>query len=323
LSSIPQRPAVGVFVSPLSVIHTSLHSAALAAYLPDFLRHLTIQRRLAKNTVAAYGADLRAFLRFLARPEPPLPDEVGKEEVQQFFQHCHQRRISARSNARRLAALRAFFLFLEKQGVLTANPLEEIDGPKTGRNLPKALTLAEVDTLLRPLASPTPLALRNAAMLHLLYASGLRVSELVTLPVSSCNLANGHLRVVGKGNKERVVPFSATAGERVREYLERGRPLLLKGRPSPMLFCSNRGGAMTRVRFWQIIRETALATGITKEISPHMLRHSFATHLLAGGADLRSVQMMLGHSDIATTQIYTHVDTDRLKKVHRRFHPRS
>ncbi|WP_281172867.1 site-specific tyrosine recombinase XerD [Desulfobulbus elongatus] len=277
---------------------------------------------MAKNTVAAYGADLRAFFRFLARSAPLLSEEVGREEVQLFFLHCHQRRISARSNARRLAALRAFFLFLEKRGVLTGNPLAEIDGPKIGRSLPKVLTVAEVDTLLRPPAQPSPLALRNSAMLHLLYASGLRVSELVSLPVSGCNLNSGHLRILGKGNKERVVPFSATAGERVREYLERGRPLLLKGRPSPMLFCSNRGTAMTRTRFWQIIRQAALAAGITKEISPHMLRHSFATHLLAGGADLRSVQMMLGHTDIATTQIYTHVDGDRLKAVHRRFHPR-
>jgi len=303
-------------------IDTPLPTAALAAYLPDFLRYLTIQRRLAKNTVAAYGADLRAFLRFLARPEPPLPEAVSREEVQEFLLQCHRRRISARSNARRLAALRAFFLFLEKRGVLTVNPLAEIDGPKIGRSLPKILSVAEVDTLLRPPTAPTPLALRNTAMLHLLYASGLRVSELVSLPVNGCNLNSGHLRILGKGNKERVVPFSATAGERVREYLERGRPLLLKGKPSPMLFCSSRGRAITRVRFWQIIRETALAAGITKEISPHMLRHSFATHLLAGGADLRSVQMMLGHTDIATTQIYTHVDTDRLKAIHRRFHPR-
>ena len=303
-------------------VHTLLHTAALATYLPDFLRHLTIQRRLAKNTVAAYGADLRAFLRFLDRPATPLPAEICREKVQQFFLHCHQRRISARSNARRLAALRAFFLFLEKQGLLTVNPLNEIDSPKIGHSLPKALTVAEVDTLLRPPTSPTPMALRNTAMLHLLYASGLRVSELVALPVSGCNLNSGHLRIMGKGNKERIVPFSTAAGERVREYLDRGRPLLLKGKPSPMLFCSNRGSAMTRARFWQIIRAAALAAGITKEISPHMLRHSFATHLLAGGADLRAVQMMLGHADIATTQIYTHVDTDRLKTIHRRFHPR-
>lgn len=239
-----------------------------------------------------------------------------------YFHHCRQHQISTRSNARRLAALRAFFRFLRDRGALATNPLADIDGPKIGHSLPKALSVAEVDTLLRLPELHTPLVLRNYAMLHLLYASGLRVSELVSLPVNGCNLASGHVRILGKGNKERVVPFSAVAGSTIRDYLDRGRPLLLKGKPSPILFCSNRGTAMTRNRFWQIIRETAQRAGISREISPHMLRHSFATHLLAGGADLRSVQMMLGHTDIATTQIYTHVDGDRLKSVHQRFHPR-
>jgi integrase/recombinase XerD len=243
--------------------------------------------------------------------------------VQQFFQDCHRRRISTRSNARRLAALRAFFLFLQDRGgAPIVNPLAEIDAPKIGRSLPKALSIAEVDTLLRLPGQITPLKLRNHAMLHLLYASGLRVSELVNLPVNGCNLSNGHLRILGKGNKERVIPFSSLAGEMVQAYIERARPIILKGKPSPLLFCSNRGTGMTRNRFWQIIREVALAAGISKDISPHMLRHSFATHLLAGGADLRSVQMMLGHTDISTTQIYTHIDTDRLKSTHQRFHPR-
>jgi len=159
-------------------------------------------------------------------------------------------------------------------------------------------------------------------MLYLLYASGLRVSELVSLPVNGCNLSNCHLRILGKGNKERVIPFSETTRALIKDYIERGRPLILKRKPSPLLFISNRGTSMTRNRFWQIIREIALAAGIDKEISPHILRHSFATHLLAGGADLRSVQMMLGHTDISTTQIYTHVDTARLKSTHQRFHPR-
>ena len=159
-------------------------------------------------------------------------------------------------------------------------------------------------------------------MLYLLYASGLRVSELVNLPVNGCNLKSCHLRILGKGNKERIIPFSETAGALIKDYIERGRPLILKHKPSPLLFISNRGTSMTRNRFWQIIREVALAAGINKEISPHILRHSFATHLLAGGADLRSVQMMLGHTDISTTQIYTHVDSARLKSTHQRFHPR-
>ena len=211
---------------------------------------------------------------------------------------------------------------MQQQGILHVNPLTDIDTPKIGQSLPKVLSESEVNTLLRRPALPTPLALRNHAMLHLLYASGLRVSELVNLPIMSCNLATGHLRILGKGNKERIVPFSTATGVIIRDYLEQARPRLLKGKSSPMLFCSNRGRAMTRHRFWQIIRAAALAAGITKEISPHILRHSFATHLLAGGADLRSVQMMLGHSDIATTQIYTHVDGTRLKSIHRRFHPR-
>jgi integrase/recombinase XerD len=218
--------------------------------------------------------------------------------------------------------LRAFFRFLQDRGLIAINPLAEIDAPKIGRSLPKSLSIAEVDDLLRLPECTPPLVLRNHAMLHLLYASGLRVSELVNLPVNGCNLSNGHLRILGKGNKERVIPFSALAGEMVQAYIASGRPALLKGKPSPFLFCTNRGTAMTRNRFWQIIRETARAAGISKEISPHMLRHSFATHLLAGGADLRSVQMMLGHTDISTTQIYTHVDTDRLKSIHKRFHPR-
>lgn len=286
--------------------------------LQRFLQYLTIQRRLAANTVAAYEADLRSFLRF----HPLAVISVSREQIQRYFLYCHQRQISARSNARRLAALRAFFQYLQQQGQLADNPLADIETPKIGQSLPKVLSETEVCTLLQRPTAPTPMALRNHAMLHLLYASGLRVSELVTLPITSCNQTTGHLRVLGKGNKERLVPFSASAGEVLREYLEQVRPILLKGKSSPLLFCSNRGKAMTRHRFWQIIREVALTAGITKEISPHMLRHSFATHLLTGGADLRAVQMMLGHTDIATTQIYTHVDTGRLKAIHRRFHPR-
>ena len=176
--------------------------------------------------------------------------------------------------------------------------------------------------MLAPPAKKTPLVLRNYAMLHLLYATGIRVSELVNLPVNGCSISSGHVRILGKGNKERMVPFHTAAGETIQDYLDRARSIILKNRPSPYLFVSNRGRAMTRNRFWQITREMATAAGISKKVSPHTLRHSFATHLLAGGADLRSVQMMLGHADIATTQIYTHVDTSRLKSIHQRFHPR-
>ena len=281
-----------------------------------------MQRRLAANTVAAYRADLGAVLDFLNRDCQPPPLQIEREHIQQFFRLCHQRGISVRSNGRRLAALRAFFRYLIEQSLISESPVAEIDAPKTGRSLPKALSIAEVDALLALPEIMPPLTLRNYAMLHLLYGSGLRVSELVHLPVNGCNLNNGHVRILGKGDKERVVPFSSAAAAVIRDYLERGRPALIKRRPSPLLFVSNRGAGMTRNRFWQIIGEIALKAGISREISPHMLRHSFATHLLAGGADLRSVQMMLGHADIATTQIYTHIDASRLKSTHRRYHPR-
>jgi integrase/recombinase XerD len=168
----------------------------------------------------------------------------------------------------------------------------------------------------------TPIAGRDNAMLFLLYSTGLRVSELVQLPLSACNLSAGFLRVTGKGNKERLIPFGDRAKEKIEKYLKTDRPLILKGKRSNYLFITGRGTCMTRLRFWQIVRKTALAAGIKKEISPHMLRHSFATHLLSHGADLRAVQMMLGHADVATTQIYTHIDQDRLKSIHKKFHPR-
>ena len=188
--------------------------------------------------------------------------------------------------------------------------------------MPKNLTVAEVDRLLTLPEHPSLHQRRNLAMLHLLYATGLRVTELVTLSTAACNLSAGFIRIRGKGNKERLVPFGQPTSELLEDYLKSIRPRLLKGRRSPALFVSNRGQAMGRVRFWQIIKAMAKATGIKKSISPHVLRHSFASHLLAHGADLRAVQMMLGHSDIATTQIYTHIDQQRLTDVHRKFHPR-
>lgn len=197
-----------------------------------------------------------------------------------------------------------------------------IDLPKSGKSLPKALTEAEVNRLLTPPPTEHKLTQRNFAMLFLLYSTGLRVSELVSLPVASCNLTSNFVRVIGKGNKERLIPFGTPARKKIEDYLKNTRPLILKGKRSHSLFVTGRGAAMTRLRFWQIIQEVAKSADINKHISPHMLRHSFATHLLANGADLRTVQLMLGHADIATTQIYTHIDQDRLKSIHKKFHPR-
>jgi integrase/recombinase XerD len=294
----------------------------LSEQLDHFLQYLTVQRRLAPNTVNSYGSDLTFFIEFLRKRRITKPAQISSSHIRAFFKDCYDRGIAARSNARRLAALKAFFAFFSSQGITEVNPVLDIEPPKTGRPLPDTLSVAEVEQMLRLPEKTTPMILRDYAMLHLLYATGIRVSELVNLPMNSCSLSSGHVRVLGKGNKERLVPFNAIAGEKVEKYLEMGRPALLKNRPSPHLFVSNRGKAMTRNRFWQIIRQLAVQGGITKKVSPHTLRHSFATHLLAGGADLRSVQMMLGHADIATTQIYTHVDSSRLKAAHQRFHPR-
>ena len=277
-------------------------------------------RRLSRNTVAAYHSDLADFFAFSADRFPKKAD--GREQVLTYLQHCRERGLNSRSIGRRLAALRAYCNFLLLRGELTQNPLALIDAPKTGLHLPKALSVQEVEALINSPRQDTPIGLRNHAMLHLLYSSGLRVSELVNLPLTACNLASGHLRVEGKGSKERIIPFAASTGTVLAAYLEQSRPLLIKGRQSHFLFISNRGKAMSRIRFWQIIQQAALAAGINKEISPHTLRHSFATHLLSGGADLRAVQMMLGHSDIVTTQIYTRIDTSRLKSFHKKFHPR-
>ena len=288
----------------------------------QFLYHLAVERRLAPNTIQSYHADLTAFFRHLAFDPSSRPDAISPQHIRDYLATCHSQGIASRSNARRLSCLRAFFRFLMGERLISLNPADHIDLPKPRRSLPKALSIAEVDLLLAAPADAGPLAMRNHAMLHLLYATGLRVTELVTLPLAGVNLTGGHLRVLGKGSKERLVPFGEEAGHQLGIYLRQARPAILRRRRSDFLFITGRGTAMGRLRFWQILAHTARLTGITKTISPHMLRHSFATHLLERGADLRAVQMMLGHADIVTTQIYTHVDSGRLKSLHHKFHPR-
>lgn len=302
----------------ISILKTSL----LTESLDHFLRHLTVQRRLSANTVNSYGSDLRFFIAFLEEQEISLPEEITDKQVRSFLKDCFLKNITARSNARRLSALRAFFEFLILRRIRTDNPVADINLPKMDSTLPGILGVAEVERMLLVPPKKTPLILRNYAMLYLLYATGIRVSELVNLPVRDCSVSSGHVRILGKGNKERMVPFNEKAGKRINEYLQYGRPALLKKKTCSFLFVTGRAEAMTRTRFWQIIRDLAIQRGVNKTVSPKTMRHSFATHLLAGGADLRSVQMMLGHADIITTQIYTHVDKSRLKAVHQRFHPR-
>ncbi len=278
---------------------------------------------MAENSVEAYSADIVLFLTFLVSRRKRKLSGVQLTTIYDFLEHCqNQQNVSKRTNARRISALKSFFNFLVREKLADHNPFSAVDLPRSGKTLPKALSLAEVRRLLSPPNINTPIAGRNNAMLYLLYSTGLRVSELVGLPLSGCNLSAGFVRVIGKGNKERLIPFGEQAKEKIEQYLKLSRPLILKGKRSNYLFVTGRGTCMTRLRFWQIVRKTARATGISKDISPHMIRHSFATHMLSHGADLRAVQMMLGHADIATTQIYTHIDQDRLKSIHKKFHPR-
>jgi len=294
----------------------------LVVCLDTFLHHLTVERQLAANTIQAYHADLQFFFVHLAKCKIKAPEQVTQAHLRSYLHKAHDLGLSARSNARRLSSIRLFFQFLVAEGLIRLDPTVGIDLPKIKQSIPKALTLGEVDRLLQFADLPEPLAIRNNAMLYFLYGTGLRVSELVRLPTIGVNLTAGYVRVLGKGDKERLVPFGEEVRERIGHYLSGSRPLLLKGRLSPFLFVTSRGTAMTRLRFWQIIQEVCLRQGIMKSISPHSLRHSFATHLVENGADLRSVQMMLGHADIATTQIYTHVDGSRLKAAHKKYHPR-
>ncbi|MGL1930464.1 MAG: site-specific tyrosine recombinase XerD [Desulfotalea sp.] len=293
------------------------------AYHDRFLHFIISERRLAENTAHAYSADVTSFLFFLENQNISHLSNISRDCIYLFLKKCKATSISPRSSARKISSLKSFFSFLVERNLAEDNPFFHIDLPSIGKKLPNVPTENEVEIILNFQGKNSLLNQRNNCMVYLLYSTGMRVSELVNLPVNACNLQASFVRVYGKGNKERIVPFSDTARIRIESYLRDTRPLILKGKRSSSLFVTTRGKAMVRLRFWQIIQDISLATGIKKKISPHMLRHAFATHLLSNGADLRSLQIMLGHSDIATTQIYTQVDQTRLKAIHKKFHPRS
>lgn len=287
-----------------------------------YLRELRIENGLAINTIESYRRDLAKFQRHLARHRFRMSDAVGSPLVVAFLGSLRTQPLAPASIARVLSALRGWFRFLVRERLVETSPLREVIASHRAVRLPKTLTMSEVTQLLDLPAGSMIEGRRDQAMLELMYASGLRVSELVGLAVSQIDLNAGYLRVLGKGAKERVVPMGQQARDLLAEYLAQVRPVLLNGRLSRALFVSRRAQALTRQACWKLLRLRARRAGITKAISPHMLRHSFATHLLEGGADLRAVQTMLGHSDIATTQIYTHVERSHLKQVHRRYFPR-
>ncbi|HTP29543.1 MAG TPA: site-specific tyrosine recombinase XerD [Anaeromyxobacteraceae bacterium] len=295
----------------------------LEAALDLFLVHARVEKGLAANSLDAYARDLRRYLDDLRDQGITEPGRVRKEHVLVHLDHLLRSGISARSQARALSAIRSLHRLLVSEGIARGNPTEDLSSPRSRRKLPQLLSRPEIDRLL---AAPSPRSAagaRDKAMLELLYATGLRVSELVGLSVHEVHLETRMLLARGKGSKERIVPIGGPAAAALKAYLAEGRARLLHGRLSKHLFVTQRGARMTRQGFWKLLNRYARKAGIPRRISPHQLRHSFATHLLVGGADLRSVQAMLGHADISTTEIYTHVEQSHLKRVHERHHPRA
>ena len=291
-----------------------------------FLDALWMERGLSQNTLAAYRRDLSGFAGWLEK-RPDKKNSSGllsaqREDLLAYLASRVESGSKPRSTARLLSSLRRFYQHALREGWVQTDPSDRIDAPKLGRSLPKALTEDEIESLINAPDFSTSLGLRDRAMLELLYATGLRVSELIELRMLQVNLRQGVVRTLGKGNKERLVPMGETAVHWLENYLQDGRPDLLKGRESEHLFLTQRGASMSRQAFWYVIKRHAQHAGIHKALSPHTLRHSFATHLLNHGADLRVVQMLLGHSDLSTTQIYTHVARERLKGLHAQHHPR-
>jgi len=291
-------------------------------WLDQFLHYLIVEKGLSKNTIEAYGHGLNRFLEHLKEKGVHEILNVGKFDVRAFLLTLKRKSLSTRTIARNLIAIRTFFRFLVQEGILGTNPVEEVESPKIAKTLPEILTLKEVEQLLEQPNLQGPLGIRDRAMLEVLYATGMRVSELTQLPINQVNLEGGYVLIFGKGSRERIVPLGSESMKWLTLYLKTVRGRLTKGKENRFLFISRWGREMSRQRFWKSLKEYGRRAGIRKRISPHLLRHSFASHLLERGADLRSVQMMLGHVDISTTQIYTHVTGERLKKIHQRYHPR-
>jgi integrase/recombinase XerD len=288
----------------------------------SFLNYLSVERALSPNTIISYRQDLNSYLDFIEKSRIDVLSKVQRQDITSFMLNQRDKGISANSVARRLAAIRMFHRFLARERVLRNDPTTLIDSPKLWRKIPDSLSLNEVEALIAQPDIRDRQGCRDRAILEIIYATGMRVSEAVNLKVSDVNLGVGFLRCIGKGNKERVIPLGKQAISSVNRYLRSSRADFLKGKESDYLFLSRFGKKISRQSLWKMIKRYAVGARIKKTIRPHTLRHSFATHLLERGADLRSVQEMLGHSNISTTQIYTHIDKDRLKSVHKMFHPR-
>ena len=295
---------------------------AIETSVGEYLDYCRVEKGLSTNSLQAYRRDLARLADFLQLRGRPVRQADGLD-LHAFLDSLYADGLSARSVARHLSSLRSLYLYLRQQNYLAADPTANLSSPLQWKRLPNYLSIEEVDRLLAAADTQSPTGSRNHAMLQLLYATGLRVSELVQAKIAELDAKMGVLRTTGKGGKTRLVPVGREALEAVEDYMRRARPVILKNRPSEYLFVTARGGAMTRQAFWKLLKLQGLAAGSAKRLTPHVLRHSFATHLLERGADLRSLQTMLGHADISTTQIYTHVLRERLREVYDRHHPRS
>jgi len=292
-----------------------------------FLSYCRVERGLSQNTILAYGRDLRRFAEFARKRQKHRLEDASREDVVDFLASLYKRKLDSRTVSRYLVSLRAFYKFSLMEGAVAVDPAENLESPKVRSRLPTYLRVDEIDQLLAAPNVATPIGLRDRAMLEVLYSTGLRVSELLNLRVSDVDMRMGCVRCIGKGDKERLVPIGRKAIGAVEQYLAHGRPKLARPSSPPphdyVLFLTINGKRLSRVTIWKILHDYGVQLGLRGRLTPHKLRHSFATHLLEGGADLRSVQLMLGHADISTTQIYTHVVEERLKQIYKAHHPRA
>ncbi len=296
----------------------------LERWQEDFLDYLQLEKGASPNTIEAYSRDLSRLIKFLDKKQDiRRAEEVDSVHISEFLSKLREEGLSVRSQRRILATLRSFFRFLQLEGIIKQNPLILIPNPKLPLSLPKVLSYTEIKKLLAQPDTTKPIGIRDRTILEIFYACGLRVSELISLKLLDINIEMGFLKATGKGEKERLIPIHEIAIKWVDKYLNGSRNELLKGKSSPYFFLNARGGKLSRQGIWKLINIYTKKAGIKRSITPHMLRHTFATHLLEGGADLRAVQMMLGHADISTTQIYTHITRDHIRKVYKQYHPRA
>ncbi|MDU4960452.1 MAG: site-specific tyrosine recombinase XerD [Sporomusaceae bacterium] len=295
----------------------------MESYVSEFINYLAVERGLAQNTLESYGRDLRQFQAYLQDSKIDFMKDLNRSTILTYMDNLHSSGKAVSTISRNLAAIKSFYQYLVRERYIDKDPAAHLESPKLEKKLPKVLSVHEVEELLRQPNVLLPAGLRDKAMLELLYATGIRVSELISLNISDVNLDMGYIKCYGKGSKERIVPLGSIAAKCVQDYLGKGRPKLVRTYEEAALFINHHGNRLTRQGFWKIIKKYAQEAHIVKEITPHTLRHSFATHLLENGADLRSVQEMLGHADISTTQIYTHVTRNHLKEVYDKTHPRA